>query len=301
MQQTTFLTLLRCSRPSFLLLTPCCLSVALAFAVAEGYPINNLNLGLIVLGAVSAHISVNLLNEYADFRSGLDLNTHRTPFSGGSGALPSAPQCAETMRRAGLCFLMLTMLIGLYFIWHTGWGLLPIGCAGVLLVYCYSSQITRRPIICLLAPGLGFGPLMILGTYYLLTSRLQPPVITASLIIMLLVSNLLLLNQFPDLEPDRKAGRRHLPILLGRKKSALIYIALLALAYILLLQSVYIDMLPVQSLGALSTLLLAIPTSLIVLKFHDDLKKITPALGMNVALTLTMPLLIALGIVWSSI
>ena len=59
---------------------------------------------LIVIGAVSAHISVNMLNEYFDFKSGLDLKTEITAFSGGSGALPDNPEMAGTILIIGLVF-----------------------------------------------------------------------------------------------------------------------------------------------------------------------------------------------------
>ncbi len=43
---------------------------------------------LALLGLLLAHVSVNVLNDYFDYRSGVDLKTQRTPFSGGSGILP---------------------------------------------------------------------------------------------------------------------------------------------------------------------------------------------------------------------
>jgi 1,4-dihydroxy-2-naphthoate polyprenyltransferase len=80
------MALLKTARPAFLLLTPCCLSVAVAFAIYESIEIDPVNLALIFLGALAAHISVNMLNEYYDYKTGLDLQTQRTAFSGGSGS-----------------------------------------------------------------------------------------------------------------------------------------------------------------------------------------------------------------------
>ena len=298
MLQTKITTLLQTARPAFLLLTPCCLSIAVAFAISEGIEIDPVKLALIFIGALSAHVSVNMLNEYYDYQSGLDLHTQRTAFSGGSGALPEFPEAAESVFHGGLLCLAFTTLVGLYFVWQIGWGLLPIGLAGVLLVYFYSPQITRRPLLCLLAPGLGFGPLMISGAYYLLSGHYQPAVLMTAFIVLFVVSNLLLLNQFPDLEADLEAGRLHLPILLGRKKAAWVYVAFLIMAYTLLLLSVYLKWLPIYSLLGLITLFLAIPTARLALRFHDDMNKLMPALGLNVALTLSLPVLISLGLIW---
>ncbi len=298
MTQTKTLTLVHCARPAFLLLTPCCLSIAVAFAIAEGIELDPVNLILIFIGALSAHVSVNMLNEYHDYQSGLDLHTRRTPFSGGSGALPAYPDAAHAVLYSGLWCLLLTVLIGLYFLWQSGWGLLPIGSTGVLLVYFYSPQITRQPFLCLLAPGVGFGPLMIIGAYYLISGRYQPAVTISSSIMLFVASNLLLLNQFPDLEADREAGRLHLPILIGRKHAALVYVAFLIIAYALLLLTVYFKLLPVYSLLGLFTALLGLPAAVFVLKYHDDMTRLMPALALNVILSLTLPLLISLGLIW---
>lgn len=298
MPPTKLTPLLQTARPAFLLLTPCCLSVAVAFAISDGVQIDPADLALIFIGALSAHISVNMLNEHSDYQSGLDLHTQRTSFSGGSGALPQYPELSEAVLRVGLACLTFTTLIGLYFVWKFGWSLLPIGLTGVLLVYFYSPQITHRPLLCLLAPGLGFGPIMISGAYYLLSGHFQTNVLTTSFIVLFVVSNLLLLNQFPDLEPDREAGRIHLPIWLGRKNAASVYVGFLVMAYALLGLAVYLKQLPIACLLGMITLILAIPAATLTLKYYDDTIKLIPALGLNVALTLSLPVLISLGLVW---
>jgi len=292
------MALLKTARPTFLLLTPCCLSVAVAFAIYESIEIDPVNLALIFLGALAAHISVNMLNEYYDYKTGLDLQTQRTAFSGGSGTLPAFPELAESVFFCGLLCLVFTALIGLYFLWTIGWGLLPVGLSGMLLVYFYSSQITRRPLLCLLAPGLGFGQFMILGAYYILIGHYSFAVLMTSSIMLFVVSNLLLLNQFPDLEPDRAVGRLHLPILVGRKNAALVYVLFLVMAYVLLLLSVYLKLLPIYSLLGMFTLILGIPAAIIVLRFYDNMARLMPALALNVALTLSLPVLISIGLIW---
>ncbi|RIZ67370.1 MAG: prenyltransferase [Methylococcales bacterium] len=292
------MTLFKTVRPAFLLLTPCCLSIAAAFAIYQGVAIDRVNLALIFLGALAAHISVNMLNEYHDYKTGLDFQTQRTAFSGGSGALPSAPELAESVLFYGLLCLVFAALIGLYFLWTIGWGLLPVGLSGLLLVYFYSTQIIRRPLLCLLAPGLGFGPFMILGAHYILIGHYSFAVLITSFIMLLMVSNLLLLNQFPDLEPDRAVGRLHLPILVGRKNAAKVYVLFLVMAYVLLLLLVYLKVLPIYSLLGLFTLFLGIPAAIFVLRFYDDITSLMPALALNVALTLSLPVLISIGLVW---
>ena len=284
------------ARPAFLILTPCCLLLAPAFAVAAGLSLDYFDLILVFVGGLAAHISVNMFNEYEDYLSGLDFNTQRTPFSGGSGTLPTAPELAAAVRHGALLSLLLTITIGLYFIAKHGWGLLPIGLLGVVCIYFYTGKITHHPWLCLIAPGLAFGPLMINGAYFVLSGHYTLAVFSTSLIVFCLVNNLLLLNQFPDQEADQQVGRCHLPILLGRQKSAWVYSGFLAAAYTLLLLNIGLGYLPLYSLLGLSTTLLALPAAQTALNYCDAIEKLKPAMAANVAVTLLTPVLVAAGL-----
>jgi 1,4-dihydroxy-2-naphthoate octaprenyltransferase len=287
------------SRPAFLLLPVCSLTVALAYVISQGNSINLLHLGLVFTGALAAHVSVNMFNEYEDFYSGLDFHTQRTSFSGGSGTLPARPDLAGLVYFGAMVSLLITALIGLYFLLVIGWGLLPVGLGGLLLIYFYTQKITRWPLFCLIVPGLAFGPLMISGAYYVLSGHYSVAVTVVSLLVFFLVNNLLLLNQFPDLEADRDVGRRHLPILLGRKKSAWVYVGFLVATYVVIVLCVYLAILPITGLLGLSSVMLAIPSACLSIKYADDMEKLKPALALNVAVTLSTPVLVAVGIVWS--
>ena len=285
------------ARPNFLLLTPCCLSLAVALTIADHIPIDYVLLALIFLGALAAHASVNMLNEYQDFISGLDLNTRRTAFSGGSGTLPAKPELAKVVKFSGIACLLITILIGFYFLAIHGWRLAPLGLTGILLVCFYTDKITHWPWLCLLAPGLAFGPLMINGAYFVLTGHYSSAASLSSLLVFFLVNDLLLLNQFPDLQADQKAQRRHLPILIGRKKSARVYAGFLLAAYSVLLLCVWLNVLPLYSLLGLASVFFAFPAARTALQHADDMDKLKPALALNVAIALLTPLLMATGMV----
>ncbi|MDH5182207.1 MAG: prenyltransferase, partial [Gammaproteobacteria bacterium] len=91
----SFVALLGATRPPFLILTPACVFLGYATATLAAPQIDMMLFLLVLAGALCAHISVNAFNEYFDFKSGLDLHTTRTPFSGGSGSLPANPQMAR--------------------------------------------------------------------------------------------------------------------------------------------------------------------------------------------------------------
>ena len=109
-------------RVPFLLLTPACFLLGLGTASLAIGRVNGLQALLVLIGAVSAHISVNAFNEYFDFKSGLDFKTSRTPFSGGSGTLPENPTLATTTLKTAWITFSIAALIGLdYFCWVRGW------------------------------------------------------------------------------------------------------------------------------------------------------------------------------------
>lgn len=293
-------TLLATLRIPFLPLTLVCVSLGWASAWWSGASISAATLGLVTLGALSAHISVNAFNEYFDFESGIDLHTVRTPFNGGSGALPAQPEAARLVLLAALLASAITIVIGIALVQRVGFGLMPLGVAGLALVYTYTQWLNRNPFLSLVAAGTGFG-IMVLGTYYVLTHRYDAAAIIAFGIIFFLVNNLLLLNQFPDVEADRRAGRRNLPIVIGRRRSASVLGAFFAAAYGCLAIAVTVGYLPVWSLLGLVTAPLALQIFAGARYCADDLSVLRRYLGKNVLVVLLTPFLIALGLVFAAL
>lgn len=286
----------RSSRPNFLILAPLCAGLGLAVAWQQGLPPSLFHTLLVFIGAVLAHAAVNLLNEYEDFVSGLDMMTRRTPFSGGSGSLPEIPSAARSVLVAGIGTLALVVAIGLYFLWLRGLPMLVLGATGVLLVITYTRWITRSPLLCLLAPGMGFGPVMVLGSVIALGARLDAMALVCATVAMLLVSELLLINQIPDEEADRKAGRRHLVITLGARSASRLVAALLLASHGLIVLAMLTGVLPLGSALALLTLPPALWISWRLPNAIDHLEDLNRVLGTNVAVLLATLALLILGI-----
>jgi 1,4-dihydroxy-2-naphthoate polyprenyltransferase len=286
-------------RPNFLILTPACVLLGVAIAFWSGASLNPVIIVLILTGSLLAHISVNALNEYHDFKSGLDLITEATPFSGGTKSLPENPEKAHLALITGLVSLILTACIGVYFLTVRGPWLLPVGILGLIIIYIYTPLITRSPLLCLIAPGLGFGPLMVMGTSFMLTGHYSWTAAMASLVPFFLVSNLLLLNQFPDVEADRQFGRNHLPISIGRKLSAVVYAVFLCLTYVAIVAGCLLRMLPMGALIGLVTLIMAVPVMRGVIRHADDIPRLIPFMVKNVILNISTPVLVALGLFFS--
>lgn len=291
----SFLSVVGVARPPFLLLTPAVLSLSLAVAMLQRKP-DLLTAVLVFIAGLAAHVAVNALNEYHDFRSGLDLETLRTPFSGGSGTLPNRPDLAPAAMWLGRIAVAVVMVLGVWLSLRVGWELLAPGLAGLALILAYTGWITRQPLACLIAPGLGFGPLMLGGAAWVLAGEPTLAALAASLVVLPLVNNLLLLNQLPDIEVDRRFGRDHFPIRLGPAASARLFAAQMALAYVLMLLFVALGWLPVGALLGLLTLPLALISVTLALRHANETPRLLPAMGLNVAVNLLTPVAMAVGL-----
>jgi 1,4-dihydroxy-2-naphthoate octaprenyltransferase len=289
-------TVVQSMRVPFLVLTPVCVFLGLSTVIASQANVNVLLLTLALLGALLAHISVNTLNEYLDFKSGLDLVTEKTPFSGGSGALPQNPDMAGTVLAIGVIAMTITLLIGSFFIWKYGSSIVPLGIAGLAIIVSYTKWINQHPLLCLVAPGFGFGFLMVVGTQFVLQGEYTMLSWLIAAIPFFLVNNLLLLNQYPDIQADASVGRNHFPIAYGIHRSNIVYGLFATATIVIIISYVLLGYLPALSLLALLPMPLAFFSLYGAIKHRAAIGHFPQYLAANVAVTLLTPLLLALSI-----
>lgn len=296
--KTAILALWQSARPPFLLLTPVMILLAWAIAQLDGYPQPDaLLIGVVFLSAFSAALASNWLNEHFDAQSGLDQQTQQTPFSGGSKALIHAPQHRELVKWAGLLAVSVSVWSGLYLVAEIGIPLLVLGIVGSALVIGYTPIINRFPLVCLLAPGLGYGLVMYLGSYWVFTDVAMSAGIWVLPIPLFLVSALLLLNQFPDALVDANFGRKHWVIAFGKPLAMKTFLVLHVLSFVWLVGLLGLGVLPVG--GGLGLLASVGSLWLWWMARHIDPEQLPlNMMGVNVAVVLGMPLLIALGVLW---
>jgi 1,4-dihydroxy-2-naphthoate octaprenyltransferase len=245
-----------------------------------------------------AHLSVNVVNDYFDYKSGLDLKVKRTPFSGGSGILPAGLLEAKDVYLFAVVCLVLGGVIGVYFTLITSWALIPLIATAVLTIYFYTTHLSHW-FVGEVFTGLNFGPLMVLGGYFIQTGRYSLNPLASGLIPGILVGTLLFLNEFPDLEADREAGRRNIVISLGRENSAKLYVLLISMVYSWVLVGIIIGIMPMTMLITFVTTPLAVKAAIGVLRDSGDTERLIPTLGINVMLVLSMTGLTSLGIILS--
>jgi len=284
MDRQWVMNLLGVSRAPFLSLSFVTVFFAWSLAVYQtGLP-SFLDAFLILVAMVASHVGVNALNEYQDFQSGLDGKTHRTMFSGGSGTLIVAPEFAESARKIAYCAIGLALLIGFWFVLTVGIELLPIGVLGLWIVLNYTSRINRHPWLCLVSPGLGIGILAGLGSVYILSGTLSFTAILLACGYALLLNNLLLLNQFPDIEADRSVERTHLWIAYGKPFALAVFTCQWLMAFFLILSGVGFNVLPWYSVLILAGVSLAYPLIMNTRSIELLEQNLVSCLGKNVIL-----------------
>jgi 1,4-dihydroxy-2-naphthoate octaprenyltransferase len=291
------------TRPQFLLL-----SVVLAFlGTCIAWYDGAFHLGYAILafvGILLAHISVNTLNDYFDYKSGIDLAVIRTPFSGGSGILPPGSLKPRQVLWLGTGSLLLALPIGAFFVIETGWQLIPLLIVAALCIVLYTPFILKTywPEW---APGLGMGALPVMGAYFVQTGEYTWPLVIASVPSFILVHNLLLINEFPDVAADKKGGRRTTPIAIGMDKASKFYSAMTILVYLWIIGWVLVELTGVVSKGMPVYCLIALLTLPFAIKAirgstqYQDMKKLVPALANNVMVVLITQLLLGIGYILS--
>lgn len=288
-------------RLPFLILPPIYVSLA---AISVYYSFNvwdTVSFVVILVGAISALMSVNLFNEYLDFKSGLDLVTKRTPFSGGSGAIPSQPESLFAVKYAAITTFVVTCLAGFYLIFkgfsesdQFNISLLVIGFLGCLLILVYTGPINNRPWLCLISPGSGLGLFLVFGISSVLLQRLEVSLLPTALLLFILANNLLLLNQLPDLEADKSIGRNHLWIYKGIPFTRTIYLLMTLSIPLLFIVAIVCKIWPLLSLLSLLPWGLTLFAWKGIKEFGLSIGEHPQFLAMNVIATLIVPLSLAI-------
>ena len=262
-----------------------------------GYGINLGLLGLSLLGLGFIHLGTNMANDAWDYRSGNDLQVrHLNPFAGGGRVLFRGVLNLRTHLAVAVTFLLLGSLIGLYLVSIVGLPLLWLGLVGVAVAYFYVApplRLAHRG-IGEIAVGIAFGPVTVLGVYYVLTRAFDPPAVILSISLGLLVAGILWINEIPDIPADAAVGKRTLVVRLGVARATTAFGAIVLAAYAILVLGVVLSSLTPWALLALLAVPLAIKPILGLRRAGADPHALIPSnAGMILATVVTGILLLA--------
>lgn len=255
---------------------------------------------LTLMGIISINAGLNMSNDYFDHLSGNDeVNRELTPFSGGSRVIQDGILSARQVLMWSLFCYLMGIAIGLYLTLVRGWPVLWLGMAGVFLAFFHNAPPIKLyhlgPGVGELAAGIGCGPLVVLGSYYVQAQRLSYEPLWASIPLGLLITAVLYINEFPDCEADRAVGKHTLVVALGRERAVWGYVALLVVTYGVILVGITLGIFPLTLLLALLTLPLAYRGIRGAVRFHSNTRKLIPTNAATIQVHLTTGLLLCLG------
>ena len=265
---------LRVIRVRFLLASVIAVLVGLALNWSQNGTIAYFDAILTFAGVLALHASVDLLNDYWDFKRGIDTKTTRTKMSGGTGVLPEGLLKPSSVYRAGVIFLIIGSLIGSYFVITYGILIAIILGFAILSIYFYSTKIVDS--------GLGEffvgvkGSMIVIGTFFIQSGEISLESILAGVVVGTLSSLVLFIASFPDHDADKSKGRKTLVIVVGKEKAKKIFWFFPLLAYSIILIGLSVHLFPLLSLICLLSFPLMIKSGLGLQKNYDSVNDLVP-------------------------
>lgn len=184
-----------------------------------------------LLGALFIQVGANLSNDYSDARRGADTEDRLGPVRVTAGGLvPPRQVLIATYVTFGLA-----VACGAYLIAVAGWELLLVGVASIVAGVLYTGG--PRPYG---YDGLGeifvflfFGIVAVAGSYFVQTETLEWEAFALAVPVGLLASAVLVVNNYRDMDTDRRAGKKTLAVRIGRERSRVLFAAMVYGAYLL--------------------------------------------------------------------
>jgi 1,4-dihydroxy-2-naphthoate octaprenyltransferase len=290
---------LRTTRAPFLTATvvPILLGVA---AAAAGGGWSFFLAALTLLAGSLVHLGLNVANDVFDTLSGADAaNMTPTQFSGGSRVAHYGLVRMPTLIALSAAFYLAGIGLGLYLAARTDfWPLFWLGAAGVAISVFYTAppfRLVHRG-VGEFAVALGFGPIMLLGAYFVQTQRFTFEAVYVSIPVAILIALVLYMNEIPDRAGDASAGKRTLPVRLSKEAVIRGYNWAIAVTYALIAVGAVARILPRPALIALATIPIAVRVSRALRRDYDDPYALMfSAMGKNIQLHLFTGMLLFVG------
>jgi len=284
---------LRVIRVRFLLASVIAVMTGLALNWSQNGSIEYFDALLTFAGVMALHASVDLLNDYWDFKRGIDTKTTRTKMSGGTGVLPEGLLKPSSVYRAGVFFLVLGALIGSYFVITYGILIAIILGFAILSIYFYSTKIVDS--------GLGEffvavkGSMIVIGTFYIQSGEVNIESILAGIVIGTLSSLVLFIASFPDHDADKSKGRKTLVIKVGKDKARKLFWIFPLFTYGIIVIGVVLNYLPVLTLISLVSLPLIIKSGNGLQKNYDSVENLVPYMSSTLKFSRLTGILFVIG------
>ena len=288
---------LRVIRIRFLLASVVAVSLGLAINWWQTGNIEIFDAILTMCGVLALHASVDLLNDYWDFKRGIDTATQRTKMSGGSGVLPEGLLKPKQVYVAGIIFLIIGAAIGTYFVFTDGIIIGLILAFAVLSVYFYSTKIVDWGLaeIFIVIKG----TMIVIGTYFIQTTQITESAVLGGIVIGTLSSFVLFITSFPDHDADKAKGRKTLVINLGKQKACSLFWVFPIIFYSVSIFAIIIEVFPIYCLIILSTVPLVIKFGKKLKQNYEKLDKLLPIMSSTLVFSRVTGILLVAGFLLS--
>ena len=284
---------LRVIRIRFLLASVIAVSLGLAINWWHTGNIEIFDAILTMCGVLALHASVDLLNDYWDFKRGIDTATQRTKMSGGTGVLPEGLLKPKQVYAAGIIFLLVGAAIGTYFVFTDGIIIGLILAFAVLSVYFYSTKIVDWGLaeIFIVIKG----TMIVIGTCFIQTTQITESAILGGIVVGILSSFVLFITSFPDHDADKAKGRKTLVINLGKQKACTFFWVFPIIFYSVSIFAIIIGVFPIFCLIILSTIPLVIKFGKKLKQNYEKLDKLLPIMSSTLVFSRVTGILLVAG------
>lgn len=252
-----------------------------------------------VLGVILVHLGANTINDYFDWDESDRVNKYVTPFSGGSRSRVEGRMSRNGFLFLSMFYFALAAAVGVFLAVKGRIHVITLGLVGAGGGLLYSA----RPVQ-LMSRGLGeldiffmFGPLITLGTGYAIEGSFSVVYFVLGVPLGLLVTAILWINEFPDVEADAAVGKRNLVVRLGTRRARWGLAALYVSFAVSVVTLFTLGVLPIWSLGALACLVLAIRALKNAWVHHNDPKAVVPSQAATIGLQLVAGILLTISVV----
>lgn len=254
---------------------------------------------LALVGGAAIHLGLNVTNDVADSTGSDEFNVNPTMYSGGSRVIQYGLVSRDAMKWTAVGLYAVGIAIGLFLAATQGWELLWVGVAGVFLSIFYTVppfKLVHRG-LGEASVALGFGPIMLLGSYFVVAQRFTLEAAWASIPVALLIMLVLYVNQIPDKPADEKAGKRTIVVRLGKSAIVTGYLLSVLAAFIAIPVGVIFFDMPVWTLLALLTAPIGLQVYKGLKDYYESPYELMNAMGKNIMLHFATGLLLIAGYV----
>lgn len=252
-----------------------------AMAWAQGHAVNLVHFLLVVIGVTVNHFALNMVDDVLDYRHAVDLQKgeEKNFFTGGSGVLPEGLLKDTQMLAAAGLFFATTAAIGAYLTYACGWPVLALGIFGMASSIFYTAPPIRFGYRGFGELGLlvNFGPVIVMGSYYVQAQSLAIEPLIASFVPGFMMWSMIVINEIPDYETDRRGGKWNLVARFGKKAGAVLYGVGLTIAYGILIFASWAQTLSPFILLGLASLPFAIKSFAVMGRNLNDPVAMAPA------------------------